>query len=320
MNKKATYLILIFLVLLSCKEEPKISANGDGIVFYRNTHVTLTGGELYRIDDFPSKNIKPRNVDIWLPDNYDPNKKYAVLYMHDGQMLFDANLTWNKQEWNVDGIGSELIRNGDVKEFLVVAIWNIQELRNSNYFPKSVYELMSQKDKDSLYNAGKERGWINTINSDDYLKFIVEELKPFVDGNFSTLPGPGNTVIMGSSRGGLISMYAISEHPEVFGGAACLSTHWIGTYSNEDNQIPDAFLEYMSNNLPDSKNHKLYFDYGTETLDALYLPYQTRVNAVLKTHGYDTNLRFEGHDHSEESWQDRLDVPLKFLLNKRSNE
>ena len=70
----------------------------------------------------------------------------------------------------------------------------------------------------------------------------------------------------------------------------------------------------METHLPEANSHKIYFDYGTATLDALYLPYQTRVNAVLKSKGFNTNIRFENADHSENSWNKRLDVPLTFLF------
>jgi len=59
-------------------------------------------GSIRRVVNFPSRFVEPRNVDIWLPDGYDPKKKYAVLYMQDGQMLFDSTNTWNKQEWGID--------------------------------------------------------------------------------------------------------------------------------------------------------------------------------------------------------------------------
>ena len=231
-------------------------------------------------------------------------------------MLFDANTTWNKQEWKVDEISTRLIREGQTKNFIVVGIWNITELRNSNYFPQKVYNSMFKKDQDSLFANGKKLNWINSINSDEYLKFIVKELKPYIDETYSTLTDAGNTSILGSSRGGLISMYAICEYPQIFGAAACLSTHWIGTYTNEQNNIPFAFMEYMKLNLPDSKTHRIYFDYGDQTLDALYLPFQDEITTVLNEKNYFINELFEGADHSENSWNQRLDIPLIFLLGK----
>ena len=120
--------------------------------------------------------------------------------------------------------------------------------------------------------------------------------------------------------GGLISMYAICEYPGVFGGAACLSTHWPGIFSVEGNPIPNAFAQYMSKNLPDPKNHKLYFDYGDQTLDAMYGPLQKKVDEVLKSKGYTEKSWitkfYPGDDHSEKSWNRRLNIPLEFLLKK----
>ena len=120
--------------------------------------------------------------------------------------------------------------------------------------------------------------------------------------------------------GGLISMYAICEYPKVFGKAACLSTHWIGFREFENNPIPETFFTYMTKKLPNPKNHKIYFDYGTETLDADYVKYEHRVDEVLQSKGYTTenykNLKFENENHSEASWQKRIDIPLQFLFGK----
>ncbi len=305
--------------IFSCNAEKKKGDPSATIISYKLRGVSLAAGELQRIDDFPSKFIRPRNVDIWLPEDYSSDKKYAVLYMHDGQMLFDSTTTWNKQEWMVDEIASKLMKEGKTRDFIVVAPWNISEIRHSNYFPQKPFESLPEKTRDSLFKeAGKQNHGLQlgSVNSDNYLRFLVEELKPFIDGNFSTLTDKDNTAVMGSSMGGLISMYAISEYPEIFGSAACLSTHWIGTYSNVNNPIPEAFFDYMDKNLPDFNTHKMYFDYGTTTLDAMYLPYQARVNAVLKKKGYKTNLRFEGAAHAENSWQKRIDKPITFILGK----
>ena len=251
-----------------------------------------------------------------------PQKKYAVLYMNDGQMLFDANKTWNQQEWGVDEHIDQLVNNKAIKETIVVGIWNVGFERNSDYFPQKVYNQLADEDVQALVKMLEKQGNSKTITSDNYLKFLVEELKPFIDENYATLSDYKNTSIMGSSRGGLITIYALCEYPQVFGAAACLSTHWIGTYTNvEKNQIPFAMFEYLSKNLPSPKTHKIYFDYGTKTLDALYLPYQEMVDTVLNLKGFDDsnflNLRFEDADHSEKSWNKRLDTPLKFLLDTR---
>ena len=75
-------------------------------------------------------------MEVWLPEGYSTNKKYAVLYMHDGQMLYDANTSWNKQSWDVDDVATKLMHEGKVKDFIVVGIWNGGKTRHSDYFPQ----------------------------------------------------------------------------------------------------------------------------------------------------------------------------------------
>lgn len=241
--------------------------------------VKVTSGKVQRMANFQSKLIDARNIDIWLPDGYSNKEKYAVLYMNDGQALYDAESTWNKQAWEVDEVAGKLIGEGKTQKFIVVGIWNNGAKRHPEYFPQKPYESLTQIQKDTvtaqLQKAGRTKE-IFTPYSDLYLKFLVNELKPFIDKNFSTKTDQKNTFIAGSSMGGLISMYAICEYPKIFGGAACLSTHWPGTFSAINNPIPDAFANYLKANLPNPKDHKIYFDYGDQTLDAMYKPLQEK--------------------------------------------
>lgn len=280
-----------------------------------------SAGKVNRINDLSSKYCTPRNVDIWLPATYSAEKKYAVLYMHDGQMLFDSTTTWNKQEWKVDEIASDLMKGSKTKDFIVVGIWNDGKNRHADYFPQKPYEHLTKKQRKFVFSALKKSG--RTVKSfhpksDAYLQFIVKELKPFIDQNYSTNPSSENTCIAGSSMGGLISMYAICEYPTVFGAAACLSTHWPGTFEMENNPIPAAFYGYLSQNLPTPNNHKIYFDYGNKTLDALYPPLQKEVDKIMIQKGFSSNnwmtLFVDGADHSEKSWAARLAIPLEFML------
>ena len=120
--------------------------------------------------------------------------------------------------------------------------------------------------------------------------------------------------------GGLISMYAMFEYPEVFGGAACISTHWPGASPRENNPMTKAFFDYMRSKPPYSEDQKFYFDYGTETLDQYYPQYADEVDAIFAEKGFKDshykNLKFEGAAHDEISWAKRLDIPLIFLLGK----
>ncbi len=279
-----------------------------------------------KIDSFPSQFVEHRAIEIMLPPGFDKNEKYPVLYMHDGQMLFDSTTTWNGQEWGVDEKIRTMVADDEIGPVIVVGIWNTSK-RHSEYFPQKPFENLPQSTQDSLLQLGRSE---NTplfqipVSSDLYLQFLVEELKPYIDEHFPTDPDQESTFIMGSSMGGLISLYAISEYPEVFAGAACLSTHWIGTFTDQNNPIPEAFFHYLSSNLPDPTDHKLYFDFGTETLDAYYEPYQHMADSILIEAGFNaTNWitrKFEGQDHSERAWNSRLEIPLKFLLGNQTEE
>ncbi len=301
--------VVLFIVLLSMQihaQSPQASS-----------------GKVQRIENFKSNFVDSRNIDVWLPEGYSETQQYAVLYMHDGQMLYDASTTWNKQSWEVDEIAGKLISEGKTKKFIVVGIWNNSQKRHPEYFPQKPYESLSPTQKDTitaqLQKAGRTKEIFQPI-SDLYLKFLVTELKPYIDSHFATLKNKENNIIAGSSMGGLISMYAICEYPEVFGGAACISTHWPGTFSSENNPIPNAFIQYMESHLPNPKTHFLYFDYGNKTLDALYPDLQKKVDALMQKKGF-TNSNwstqfFDGKDHSEKSWAERLHIPLQFLLKK----
>lgn len=281
----------------------------------------VSSGSIQHFENFKSSYVDSRHMAVWLPDGYSDKIKYAVLYMHDGQMLFDATITWNKQAWNIDEIAGKLIAENKVRPFIVVGIWNNGEKRHPEYFPQKPFESLSKTEKDTvtaqLQKAGRTKKEFKPY-SDLYLKFLVNELKPFIDSTFSTKKDRTNTFIAGSSMGGLISLYAICEYPKIFGGAACLSTHWPGTFQVKNNPIPEAFYDYLEKKLPNPKNHRIYFDYGDQTLDALYPTLQNQVDTIMTKRGFSNQnwltQFFPGKDHSEKSWQERLHIPLEFLL------
>ena len=150
-----------------------------------------------------------RRIWIYLPPDYEdnPDQHYRVLYMHDGQNVFDESTSF-AGEWEVDESLNDLFLDGD-KGCIVVAIDNGADLRINEYSP--------------WYNATYQAGG----EGEAYVDFIVETLKPYIDSNFRTLPDRQHTGIMGSSLGGLISHYAMVEHPEVFGKVGVFSpAYW----------------------------------------------------------------------------------------------
>lgn len=318
------YILLLSLLIFSCKnektKEPEVEKK-DPIGAVLVEDAVLEGGKLIRIDSFPTKLVTPRTVDVWLPDGYSEEKKYAVLYMHDGQNLFDATKTWNKQEWKVDEIISDLIKKDTIKDVIVVAVWNNSDTRWQDYFPQKAFNYLSEKDSVMIAEDAKKNNFDTNLMADNYLKFLVEEVKPYIDNQYATLTDYKNTFVAGSSMGGLISMYAICEYPQVFGGAACVSTHWPGVMPSDNNPMPEAIFKYMQTNLPSPQTHKFYFDYGTETLDEYYPQYLDDVDKIFFGKGYNEtnymNLEFAGADHSEDSWNRRFDIPLIFLLGKK---
>lgn len=304
---------LLFVIVIACtapQEKPQVA---------------VSSGRVIRLDSFPSSFVAPRNVDIWVPEDFSTATTYNVLYMHDGQMLYDASTTWNKQEWGVDEVAAKLIESGAVDPFIVVGVWNSGRTRHSDYFPQKPFEALPTDFRDSLLReVRRDAGsalFAAEVQSDKYLKFLVQELKPYIDQQYPTFSGRDHTFIAGSSMGGLISMYAICEYPEVFGGAACLSTHWPGVFTIENNPIPGAFRDYLAQNLPNPETHRIYFDFGTATLDALYEPCQLPIDSVMVNGGYTEanwiTRKFEGADHSEQAWRSRLDIPLTFLMKSR---
>jgi hypothetical protein len=302
---------LLFLILFSF-----------GCGKQKNRLPEVSSGKIVRIENFKSKYISSKTVDVWLPDEYNNSEKYAVIYMNDGQMLFDSTVTWNKQEWQVDETLTSLIKTERIKECIVVGVFNNPELRMAEYFPQVALNGLLEPARSTIVKTmlgGKPL-------SDDYLKFLVTELKPLIDSTYSTITGPDGTFIMGSSMGGLISLYALCSYPDVFGGAACMSTHWplVGPgllyQPKVIKDLSGAFRDYLGGKLPSLHNKKIYFDYGTGTLDSIYKPYQEKVDLIMGMEGFTSSnwetKEFAGHSHDERSWAKRLSIPVEFFFGK----
>jgi predicted alpha/beta superfamily hydrolase len=229
-------------------QPPKMSLNRDDSVLTRF-------GTLHRYHEFPSAYVAPRNVDVWVPPENESTHplRLPVIYMHDGQNLFDPHTAFAGVDWGIDEAMCDLIGARRISPAIGVAIWNTPQ-RSSEYMPQRALE--------------RSPSWLARRRlrlADRYLNFLVRELKPFIDERYRTLPSRENTFMMGSSMGALISVYAVCEYPSHFGGAACISTHWPAAGG--------VTVDYLKEALPESGRHKFYFDYGTATVDALYQPY-----------------------------------------------
>lgn len=271
-------------------------------------------GNIDIYEDFDSRLVAPRTVRVWTPADYDPHRKYDVIYMHDGQNLFDASITWNGQEWGVDETMTRLMSEGRIRPCIVVGI-DCGSLRFEEYYPSKICGNVSE--------GTLPEGF--TPLGDEYLRFIVEEVKPFIDGRYSTWGDAAHTFVSGSSCGGLISSYALCEYPEVFSGAACLSTHsnmWNPHTDADQTSAADAYREYLRQNLPADQDHKLYMDCGDKTIDAGYDKTQKAINDMILTLNWTTEdgskgylyRFFPGHAHTETDWNARFEEPVLFLL------
>ena len=282
-------------------------------------------GELVQYRSFPSRHVDPRNVTVWLPPGYDPKgQPYSVLYMHDGQNLFDPATGYGGKEWGVDEAAANLISEGAIRRTLVVGIRNTPK-RLREYVPAKAFDRLPARYMErvrGLYGGAPL--------SDGYLKFIVRELKPRIDRSYNVRTGRDDSVIMGSSMGALISLYAVSEYPRVFSGAGIMSTHWPKMLPAKGKTLTDAefemvassFERYLAPALPSPRTHRLYFDHGSEMLDATYARNQRRIDRIVARRGYRPGVNlisrnFPGQEHNEISWASRVEIPLRFLLPPR---
>lgn len=270
--------------------------------------------------DFPSKLVLPRNVDVWLPPSYGtkPDSRYPVVYMHDGQNLFDPTKSFIGVDWGVDEAMTRLIKEGKIREAIIVGIWNTPH-RTLEYLPYRAFrDFPNIARRDAVLGKLGLKDTpikLREFRSDEYLKFLIDELKPFIDKTYRTRTECTDTFIMGSSAGAFISLYAICEYPDVFFGAGSVS----GYFPLGDGLLEEAFRD----RLPDPRCHKLYFDFGTEALDAACEPFQWQLDDAVARRGYSRGVnwltcKFAGADHSERAWRERVDIPLEFFLGKNS--
>lgn len=262
---------------------------------------------------------------VWLPPGYaaDSAARFPVLYMHDTENLFDRRHSNFDKEWQVDETITRLAARGDLRQWIVVGIESPQE-RYATLFPQKVWRHLPEPFRREVI-AGDFGGTARprVLMADAYLAFVVKELKPAIDAQYRTRREARDTAVMGSSMGGLISLYAMAEYPEVFGQAAGLSTHLpMGGVEAPDMAdrpaaVAAAFDAYLATTRLDPAVNRLYLDHGTGTLDAFYPPFFKAFDAMMARRGWALphyeSRSFFGTEHEENAWAQRLDIPLGFL-------
>ena len=273
-----------------------------------------SGAEIVKIENYASSFVQPRNISILLPPGYHQSKqRYPVIYMHDGQNLFEPGYAYGGKEWGIDEAMA-----GRKSQAIVVGIWNTN-LRGREYLPAKVVANLPADVRQRI--QGLHGG---PSLADEYVRFLIEELKPYIDRTYRTKTGPRDTSLMGSSMGGLISLYAMGEYPHIFGNAAALSIHWPladPTKASEADRdaIVGAFKSWMVQSRVRPGKNRFYTDHGTINLDSFYEPYSSRMDKVFAEKGWVRGKNwssriFPGTDHNEAAWRERVSIPLDFLL------
>lgn len=289
--------------------------------------VEVAAGRVVTITDFPSKQIDPLTIWVWLPPEYDRDAtiNFPVIYMHDGQNLFDDKMVGFGHAWEMDETVSRMAAAGQLRSHIVVGIAS-PKARYATLFPQKLVEHLPPAFQARVrgINLGPENG-APKLMGDAYLKFLTGELKQWVDGRFRTLGDRANTSVMGSSMGGLISLYAMGEYPGVFGQAAAVSMHLPladpnipeGERAGAAQAVADAFDKWLATTKLDPKVHRLYRDHGTATLDEFYPPYAAAFDTMMAARGWRwpnyESRAFTGTAHNETAWAERVDIPLLFL-------
>lgn len=265
----------------------------------------MSEAKLHRHEQFHSYFLEhDRDVLVWVPPGYDEGSergfstevqhegsgRYPVLYMHDGQNLFDDETAFNHESWKVGETATALIEAGRIEPLIIVGIYNTGEARIDEYTPTD----------DKRLGGG---------HADDYGRMIIEELKPLIDREYRTRPDPDDTGIAGSSLGGLVSLHLGFTHPATFTKIAALSPSvWWGR---------KAILKTIRESRSKPKL-RLWVDMGTAEgrrgLDDARLLKAALIGLGFAV-GADLHYaEYEGATHSEQAWSERVGPMLEWLF------
>lgn len=269
----------------------------EGQTPLERTH-TLTG-DIRTHADFGSRFLtKPHTVLVYLPPGYNAwengGRRYPVLYLHDGQNVFDGATSFIPgKEWQVDETAERLIRAGEIAPVIIVAVYNGGNERAHEYTPT----------RDRRFAGGVGGG------ANEYGRFLVEELKPFIDHTYRTQPDPDHTGLGGSSFGGLLTLHLGLRHSDVFRRLAVVSPSvwWDKRY-----------LLRAVNGLKSKPPLRLWVDIGTKEGETALADARLLRDALV-SQGWvaDRDLHYmeaEGAVHDEAAWARRVEPILKYLF------
>jgi predicted alpha/beta superfamily hydrolase len=288
---------LIHLALVGCLLSLLIPINGILAQNPATLRTTTLTGKFNLHHHFASRFLaNERELIIYLPPGYDRDSqtRYPVLYFHDGQNLFDGATSYLAgQEWQLDETAERLIQQQVLPPLIIVGINNAGAERINEYTPSL----------DARFNKGGK--------ADLYGRFLVEEVKPFIDQHYRTLPDAAHTGLGGSSLGGLVSLYLGLKYPTVFQRLAIVSPSvwW-------DNQI----IVQLVAQLPQKLNSRIWLDIGTnEGVDAV--PNTRLLRDKLLGKGWQEGQDLQYYEaplapHNEAAWAARTDRILTFLFAK----
>lgn len=242
-----------------------------------------------------------RIVDYWRPRGGSEH----LLIAHDGQNVFDGTTsTHRRQTWKMAQAAIDVANEQGVKPPTIIAIWHSSTKENpwgraKDLAPENFFTTDTYIDPRWAINDPTV-----VLNSNSYLNQIFTEFVPSIYGAHS----PEKTAVIGSSMGGLATLYAAIQHPDKFATALALSPHWIISDEN--------FARSMVQALP--LTHKIWMSRGDKGLDKEYPPLQNYVDSLMRKRGFTTNFEskvYKRSGHNERSWAKYLHEPLRFWLN-----
>ena len=305
------------------------------ILFSMNISSNLSIGSIEEVF-LESNQSYQRRIQIFYPYSDKIDNETIFIIMNDGEELFDENDSWNGKTWNIDKYFLDSAEETTNKNIVVIAIDSAKRVngkiidetrRYAEYFPNESIQHFDKGFKKNLYKSLIDKAELN------HPDFIIKKLLPFLEDKFNTKLGKHNLGIMGASMGGLSAINTVIEHPDLFGFVGCISTHWIGIRPSEYLLLPfsfalderkiigdkittDGIVKYIEMNSEKLKDIKIYFDHGTESLDAFYPDAQKSVNNILDAQGINYKyIIFDGYGHEPEYFGKRFGSILSYLIN-----